>query len=65
MLQLADCRWHQTVIDFLQRKNVAWQMPIFRQTSSTDVSASSCCKANAICLSVNRDFFIGQRSSQG
>jgi hypothetical protein len=45
--------------EFTQRKNVAWQIPIFRHTSSTEVLASVCYEANAICWSVNRDFFIG------
>ena len=45
--------------------NGAWKMPIFRHTSSTDVPASVCCNANAICCSVNRDFFIGQGPFEG
>lgn len=34
-------------------------MPNFRHTSATGVPASACWSANAICWSVNFDFFIG------
>src|SRR5690349_5231491 len=37
-------------------------MPILRHTSPTLVPPSACCNANAICCSVNFDFFIGQAS---
>ena len=35
-------------------------MPIFLQTSSTGVPTSACLSANAICSSVNFDFFTAQ-----
>lgn len=37
-------------------------MPAFRQTSSTTVPSSACFKMNAICRSVNFDFFIARFS---
>jgi hypothetical protein len=42
---------------FFQLKNVAWEMPNFRQTSSTLIPDSACLSAKAICASVNFDFF--------
>jgi hypothetical protein len=33
-------------------------MPAFRHTSSTRVPSSACRKVNAICCSLNRDFFM-------
>ena len=37
----------------------------FRQTSSTDVPSSAWRRMNAICESVNRDFFMGKSSGSG
>jgi hypothetical protein len=42
---------------FFQLKNVAWEIPNFRQISSTWVPVSACLSAKAICASVNFDFF--------
>jgi hypothetical protein len=43
---------------FFQLKNVALDIPIWRQTSSTLVPVSACLIANAIRDSVNFHFFI-------
>jgi len=47
---------------FFHRKYVCSAIPIFRQTSATRVPVSACRSANAICSSVNFDFFIDKTS---
>lgn len=48
---------------FFQLKKVAWEIPSFRQISSTWVPVSACLRAKANCASVNFDFFTVFRIS--